>query len=93
MTLPSVNESSKVHKNLVRSQSFPLPNLDVNVMKEGSCNQSDNKNSGKWLIADDDNISSGVEQHSEINDKEDHGLMLCNMIAELEVGEKVNEIS
>jgi len=88
MMLPSVNESSKVRKNLVRSQSFPLPNLDVNVMKDGSCNQSDNKNSGKWPIADDDNISSGVEQQSEINDKEDHGLMLCNMIAELEVEEK-----
>jgi hypothetical protein len=72
MLLTSVNESSKVRKNLVRSQSFPLPNLDVNVMKDSSCNKSDNENSGKWLIADDAIISSGVEQHNEINNKAGH---------------------
>ncbi|XP_045812936.1 protein-tyrosine-phosphatase MKP1-like isoform X1 [Trifolium pratense] len=93
MLLTSVNESSKVRKNLVRSQSFPLPDLDVNVMKDGSCNKSDNENSGKWLIANDAIISSGAEQQNEINNKEDHGIMLCNMMAELEVLEKVNEIS
>jgi hypothetical protein len=49
-----------------------LPNLDVNVMKDSSCNKSDNENSGKWLIADDAIISSGVEQHNEINNKAGH---------------------
>lgn len=35
MLLPSVNESSHDHTNLVRSQSFSLPDLDCNVM--GGC--------------------------------------------------------
>lgn len=86
MLLPSVNESSKVHKNLVRSQSFHLPDLDVK--KDDYYNKSDNENSRKWLIADDDVISSAVKQQSEISVKEDHGIMLCNMMAELEVEEK-----
>jgi len=86
MLLPSVNESSKVHKSLVRSQSFNLPDLDVK--KNNSYNKSDNENSKKCLIADDDIISSAVEHQNEISSKEDHGIMLWNMMAELEVEEK-----
>ncbi|CAK8567258.1 unnamed protein product [Lathyrus sativus] len=86
MLLPSVKESSKVYKNLVRSQSFHLPDLDVT--KSDNYNKSDNENSMKWLIVDDDIISSVVEQQSEISIKEDRGIMLCNMMTELEVEEK-----
>ncbi|XP_061346986.1 protein-tyrosine-phosphatase MKP1-like isoform X2 [Gastrolobium bilobum] len=47
MLLSSVNESSHVHKNLVRSQSFSLPDLDDNVMRDDSCKQSEHENNGK----------------------------------------------
>ncbi|KAJ1379973.1 Tyrosine specific protein phosphatases domain [Sesbania bispinosa] len=90
MLLSSINESSHVHKNLVRSQSFSLPDLDDNMMKDDGCKQSDHENYGKWLVSDDGIISSGVESQGEINDIEEHGTMLCNMMAELEVEEKVN---
>ncbi|KAK7247376.1 hypothetical protein RIF29_42258 [Crotalaria pallida] len=41
MVLPSVNESPRSHKVLVRSQSFSLPDLDVNLKKDVSGKQSD----------------------------------------------------
>ncbi|KAK7359034.1 hypothetical protein VNO77_00978 [Canavalia gladiata] len=65
MLLPSVSESSHSHKIQVRSQSFSLPDLDDNLMKDVSCKQSDHENSGKWLISDADIISAAVE--SEVN--------------------------
>ncbi|KAK7387540.1 hypothetical protein VNO78_28423 [Psophocarpus tetragonolobus] len=91
MLLSTASESSLIPKNLVRSLSFTLPDLDDNVMKGDSSQQSDHENKGKWLISDDYVISSGVEPQSEI-DKEDRGTELCNMMADLEV-EKENGMS
>jgi len=93
MLLSSANDSSHVHKNLVRTQSFSLPDLDDNMMMDDSYKQHDLENKVKWLTSDDDIISSSVEPQSEINDKEDHGTMLCNMMTELEVEEKVKAIN
>ena len=57
MLLSSVSESSHVHKNLVRSQSFSLPDLDDNVQGD-SFKQSDCENSRKWLTSNANTISS-----------------------------------
>ncbi|KAI4317322.1 hypothetical protein L6164_025200 [Bauhinia variegata] len=74
MLLSSINESSHVHKNLVRSQSFSLPELeDYNVMKDVSCNQFEYEieNKGKGLISNADiNRSENGEPQREINDKD-----------------------
>ncbi|KAJ1405340.1 Tyrosine specific protein phosphatases domain [Sesbania bispinosa] len=60
MLLPSVSESSHTHKITVRSQSFTLPDLDDNLMKDVSCKKSDREHSGKWLISDADIIITPV---------------------------------
>ncbi|KAJ7956760.1 Protein-tyrosine-phosphatase MKP1 [Quillaja saponaria] len=70
MLLPSVDESSHVHKNPVRSWSFSLlPYLDDDVMKDADCKQSENESNAKELILDSDIISSCSETQSEIDDK------------------------
>ncbi|CAJ1854046.1 unnamed protein product [Sphenostylis stenocarpa] len=92
MLLSSATESSHIPKNLVRSLSFSLPDLDYNVVKDDSCKQFDRENKGTWLISEDNIISSCVGPKSEISDNEDHGTELCNMMAELEIQEKENGI-
>lgn len=78
MLLPSVNESSHDHPSLVRSQSFSLPDLDDNVMKDFTCKQSGHESNAKGLLPDA-NISSGGESQSKNNDNEDH-MVLCYVI-------------
>ncbi|CAL0325097.1 unnamed protein product [Lupinus luteus] len=63
MVLPSVNESPRAHKVLVRSQSFSLPDLDDNLNNDVSFKQSD-QDGGKWLKTDADIIPIAVENES-----------------------------
>ncbi|KAG6654904.1 hypothetical protein CIPAW_05G178100 [Carya illinoinensis] len=43
MMLPSVDELPQVPKNLIRSWSFSLPDLEDDLMKDVSCNQSEHE--------------------------------------------------
>ncbi|KAI9113835.1 hypothetical protein K1719_015086 [Acacia pycnantha] len=80
MFLPSINESSHSHTNLVRSQSFSLPDLDGNVMEDVSLKQSDQENNGKEQEPiEHADISSGGESQSDNNDS-DHNMRLCYVI-------------
>ncbi|KAL2332725.1 hypothetical protein Fmac_013938 [Flemingia macrophylla] len=94
LKLPSsASEASHIPKSLVRSLSFSLPDVDDNVVKDDNCKQSDGEKNENSLISDDCVISSGDEPQSEINDTEDLDAEFGNMMAELEVEEKVNVIS
>ena len=90
MFLPSINESSHNHTNmvrshakLVRSQSFSLPDLDDgDVMEDVSLKQSDDdefNGKGKEPIENADASSGSGESQSENNDS-DHNMQLCYVI-------------
>ncbi|PRQ40131.1 putative protein-tyrosine-phosphatase [Rosa chinensis] len=53
MLLPSVEESPKVSRNLVRSWSFSLPDLDDDLM-DTDCNQAENVSNREELMLDVD---------------------------------------
>lgn len=68
MVLPSVDEASQVPKNLVRSWSFSLPDLEDDVMKDVDCNQFEHEGNREELIFD-----AGFESHSKMEDKKEDG--------------------
>lgn len=66
MLLPSVDESPKVPRNLVRSWSFSLPDLDDDLM-DADCNEAENVSNREELMLDVDIINPGNElQHQTI---------------------------
>lgn len=64
--LPSAGKPSIVPRNLVRSQSFSLPDLDNDEML------LDNEGNGEELLFDADVISSYNDSNGEIEDKKDY---------------------
>lgn len=67
MLLPSIDEPSQRPKNLVRSWSFALPDLEDDVMKDVDCNQYEHEGNGEAVMLD-----VGFEVLSEIEkQKED----------------------
>ncbi|KAM5567984.1 protein-tyrosine-phosphatase MKP1 [Rosa sericea] len=64
MLLPSVEESPKVSRNLVRSWSFSLPDLDDDLM-DTDCNQAENVSNREELMLDVDIINPENELQSE----------------------------
>ncbi|KAL6188111.1 hypothetical protein ACLB2K_039505 [Fragaria x ananassa] len=64
MLLPSVEESPKVSRNLVRSWSFSLPDLDDDLM-DTDCNQTENVSNREELVLDVDIIKPESELQPE----------------------------
>ncbi|XP_050372971.1 protein-tyrosine-phosphatase MKP1-like isoform X2 [Argentina anserina] len=63
MLLPSVEESPKVTRTLVRSWSFSLPDLDDDLM-DTDCNQAENASNGDELMSGVDVNNSESDLHS-----------------------------
>lgn len=75
--LPSNDKPSLVAKNLVRSWSFSLPDLDPDVVKDMDDNQFDYEDNREELMLDVDIISVGNDSHSEVeNEKGDSNIHL-----------------
>lgn len=66
MLLPSADEPSQVPKNLVRSWSFALPDIEDDVMNDVDCNQSEHEANGDEIMFD-----TGFELQGEIESKKE----------------------
>ncbi|XP_065873572.1 protein-tyrosine-phosphatase MKP1-like [Euphorbia lathyris] len=72
MLLTSVEETSQVPRNLVRSWSFSLPDLDDDVMKDQD-ELSDDENRRDEQMTDADSSSPGDGSQSEIEESKKYG--------------------
>ncbi|XP_041013206.1 protein-tyrosine-phosphatase MKP1-like isoform X2 [Juglans microcarpa x Juglans regia] len=80
MMLPSVDELPQVPKNLIRSWSFSLPDLEDDLMKDVDCNQSEHEGDREELMLD-----AGFELPCESeNKKEDGNKISGDMIDKVE---------
>ncbi|XVF02581.1 hypothetical protein REPUB_Repub04eG0187000 [Reevesia pubescens] len=71
MLLPSVDEA--VPRNLVRSWSFSLPDLDDDAMNDVDCNQYEPEDNREELMLDAEAVGASIESHSETEDKREYG--------------------
>ncbi|XP_031284833.1 protein-tyrosine-phosphatase MKP1-like [Pistacia vera] len=87
--LPSSDKPSLVPKNLVRSWSFSLPDLEPHVMKDMDDNQFDYEGNREELMLDVDIISVGNDSHSEVENEKEYGnvhlpsISMINEVAEV----------
>ncbi|PON64281.1 Atypical dual specificity phosphatase, subfamily A [Parasponia andersonii] len=73
MLLSSVDESPQVPRNLARSWSFSIPDVDDDVMKDLDYSQSEDEDDGEEVMLDVNIFSPGNELQSEIKEKEERG--------------------
>lgn len=73
MLLSSVDESPQVPRNLTRSWSFSIPDVDDDGMKDLDYSQSKNEDSTEEVMLDVNIFSPGNEIRSEIKAKEESG--------------------
>ncbi|XVE74929.1 hypothetical protein DITRI_Ditri12bG0058000 [Diplodiscus trichospermus] len=71
MLLPTVDE--RVPRNLVRSWSFSMPDLDDNVMNDLDCIQYEPEDSREELMLDAEAVGARIESHSRTEDKRKYG--------------------
>ncbi|WRX14711.1 Dual specificity phosphatase [Theobroma cacao] len=71
MLLPSVDEAGP--RNLVRSWSFSLPDLDDDVMNQLDCNQYEPEDNREELMLDSEAVAASLESHSGTEDKREYG--------------------
>lgn len=78
MLLPSADEPSQVPKNLVRSWSFSLPDIEDDVMDDVDCNQPEHEANREELMLD-----AGFELHSEIENKKEDDNKIHHLSADM----------
>ncbi|XWS63743.1 hypothetical protein CRYUN_Cryun06bG0127900 [Craigia yunnanensis] len=71
MLLASVDEA--VPRNLVKSWSFSLPDLDDDVMNDVDCNQYEPEDDREELMLDAEAVGASIESHSGTEDKTEYG--------------------
>ncbi|XP_022776189.1 protein-tyrosine-phosphatase MKP1-like [Durio zibethinus] len=71
MLLPSVDEP--VPRNLVRSWSFSLPDVDNHVMNDVDCNQDEPEDNREEIMLDAEAVGASIESHSGAESKGEYG--------------------
>lgn len=73
MLLSSVDELPQVPRNLERSWSFSIPNVDDEEMKDSDCSPSENEGNREEVMLDADVFDPRNELRSEIQETEEGG--------------------
>uniref|UniRef100_F6HRF2 Protein-tyrosine-phosphatase MKP1 n=1 Tax=Vitis vinifera TaxID=29760 RepID=F6HRF2_VITVI len=73
MLVPSVDEPPPVPRNLVRSWSLSLPDLDDVMMKDVNCGQFQREGNGEEPVLEAEHFSDGNKLQSENEDEKEYG--------------------